>query len=137
MDPKDIDLSKYTFDKLVKSFVTLRDHVKTIEDKHKAELAPMKELRERLEAAMLDKLNATGQDSAKTAFGTVYRTMRESASLEDATSFMRHVIGSEAWDLLDRKANTPACKKFAEENGGNLPPGVKFTQVYTVGVRRA
>jgi len=45
------------------------------------------------------------------------------------------VIGSEAWDLLDRKANVTAVSDFIEENNAP-PPGVNFSTTYVVGVRR-
>jgi hypothetical protein len=48
---------------------------------------------------------------------------------------MRYVIGNEAWDLLDRKANVKAVEDFIEEND-LAPPGVNFSTTYVVGVRR-
>lgn len=124
------------FEKRIAQYVMLRDRIKAEDEAHKVKMRPFRDTLEKLEAVMLDTLNQTGQDSASTAAGTCYRTRRDNCSLEDPTSFMRHVVGAQDWDLIDRKANTAACMKFAEENGGNLPPGVKLTSAYTVGVRR-
>jgi hypothetical protein len=71
-----------------------------------------------------------------TKAGTAYVSVKTSASLEDPDIFMRHVIGTESWELLDRRANATAVKAFAEENHGALPPGVKMASIVTVGVRR-
>lgn len=125
-----------SFEKRIKQFVELRDRIKAEDEAHKVKMRPFRDMLGKLEAALLEQLNLTGQDSAATAAGTAYRSKREYCSLEDASAFMRHVIGTEDWDLLDRKANTAACVKFAEENGGDMPPGVKYTSEFTVGVRR-
>jgi hypothetical protein len=125
-----------SFEKRIAQYVRLRDHIKAEDEAHKVKMRPFRDLMGKLEAELLKQLEATGQDSAATAAGTAYRSKREYCSLEDASEFMRHVIGSEDWDLLDRKANTAACVKFAEENGGNMPPGVKYTAEFVANVRR-
>lgn len=122
-------------EKRIEQYVKLRDHIKELDDAHKASMAPFREALEKLNGLLLNHLNTVGVDSAKTGAGTVYKTNKESVSLEDPASFMRHVIGTENWDLLERKANLTACKAFAEENV-TMPPGVKFSSTQVVGVRR-
>lgn len=120
----------------IEQYIRLRDKIKQLDDEHKDKMKPFKETLDKLNAVMLDHLNQIGADSVKSQSGTVYRTTRRTASLEDADAFMRHVIGSEAWELLDRKANVTACEDFAKENGV-LPPGVKVSTTIQVGVRRS
>lgn len=117
-------------------YVQLRDKIKAEDDAHKEKMKPYREALEKLNGVLLDHLNKIGGDSVKASTGTVYRTVKKTASLEDADSFMRHVIGSEAWELLDRKANATAVEDFVKENGV-LPPGVKFNTTQVVGVRRS
>lgn len=117
-------------------YVKLRDKVKQITEKHKEELAPYNDLMARMRGEFVGFLHDTKQESAKTSSGTIYLTTKSTASLEDADAFMRHVIGTEAWDLLDRRANSSAVKAYIDENN-TLPPGVKFSQVVDVGVRRS
>ena len=92
----------------VEQYIKLRDHIKSITEKHEAELAPFKDLLERMNAAMLQRLNDLGGDSLKAEKGTVYRTERKAASIADADAFMDFVVANNAWDLLDRKANKTA-----------------------------
>jgi hypothetical protein len=120
----------------IEKYIRLRDLIKQKDDAHKEVMKPFREALETLNGVMLKHLETIGGDSVKSAAGTVYKTTKTTASLEDPDAFMRHVIGSEAWELLDRKANATACKAFVEENGV-LPPGVKMTQVVQVGVRRS
>jgi len=128
--PPTVDISKR-----VDQYVRLRDLIKTKEDEHKAVLKPYKELLEKLNSVLLDHLNTINGESVRTDTGTVYRTEKKAASLADPDAFMRYVIGSEAWDLLDRKANVTAVADFIEENDAP-PPGVNFSTTFIVGVRR-
>jgi len=120
----------------IAQYVRLRDKIKELDDAHKEKMKPFRETLEGLNNLLLDHLTKIGGDSVKTKHGTVYRTSRKSASLEDGDAFMSFVIEKELWDLLDRRANSTAVDAFAQENGV-LPPGVKFTVTHQVGVRRA
>lgn len=120
----------------VEQYIKLRDKIKEIETRHKEELKPYKETLEKLNAVILGHLNNVGGESIRTAAGTAYVTEKKSASLSDPQAFMRYVIGNEAWDLLDRKANSNAVADFIAENNAP-PPGVNFTTTNIVGVRRS
>lgn len=125
-----------TIDALVEQMVKTRDKLKEADDAHKERTKVARDYKERLEAALLAKLNEVGGESVKTAHGTVYRTTRRSATIADGGTFREFVIGNEAFDLVDWKANANAVDDFIK-NEGTPPPGVNFTTAYTVGVRRA
>ena len=129
MDSLDID-------KRVGQFVQLRDKINEIKEKHKQELAPFNEALEKLNSLLLNHLNQIGGDSVKTAQGTVYKTVKKSASIADKTAFWAYVVANADWDLIDYKANVSAVAEHAEDKG-TLPPGVNLTQNSLVGVRRA
>lgn len=125
-----------TIDQRIEQYVRLRDLIKEKDDAHKAAMKPYREALEQLNNIMLDHLNQIGGESVRGDHGTVYKTIKRSASLEDADAFMRYVIGSEAWELLDRKANVTGVEEFIKENGVT-PPGVKLSSTTVVGVRRS
>lgn len=125
-----------TIDQRIEQYVRLRDLIKEKDDAHKLAMKPYREALEQLNNIMLDHLNKIAAESVKGAHGTVYKTVKRTASLEDADSFMRYVIGSEAYELLDRKANVTAVEEFIKENGVT-PPGVKLSSTTVVGVRRS
>lgn len=124
------------FELRIGQYVALRNKVKTIKDRHKEELAPYNDAMEKLEVLLLEALKSTGQDSAKSGAGTVYKTTKRTASLEDADAFMEFVRTADRWDLLDRKANVTAVAEYMEENGVPVP-GVKFSSILEVGIRAA
>jgi hypothetical protein len=130
--PQTIDMEKY-----IAKYLALRDKVSEMKKRHKEELAPFNEAQDMLEAMFLKHLIAVGTDSAATkGVGTVYRTTKRSATIQDATEFRKYVLENNAWDLVDLKANAPAVAAFIEEQAAP-PPGVNFTQTTEVGVRRA
>lgn len=120
----------------VAQYIKLRDMIKAKDDAHKESMEPYRETLEKLNGLLLQHLHTVGVDSAKTGAGTVYKTVKKNASLEDPDQFMRHVIGTENFDLLDRKASKAGVEAFVQENGV-LPPGVKWTQTEVVGVRKS
>lgn len=123
------------WNKRTTQYVKLRDMKKEIKDRHTQELAPLNGTMEKLEALFLRELNVSKQDSAKAASGTVYKTVKKTVSLEDAAEFRRYVIGGEQWDLVDMRANAAAVEDFIKVTG-QLPPGVKYSEIEEVGIRR-
>ena len=121
--------------KRVDQYVQMRDKIKVLDDEHKERMKPFKQTLEKLNGLLLDHLNTIGGDSVKTEAGTVYRSEKKSASLEDPDAFMTHVVENELWDLMDRKANVTAVADYIEEHHAP-PPGVNFSTTYVVGVRR-
>jgi len=124
------------FDELVRAFVELRKVVKEIEDRHKQELAKPLRLKELLTAELLEGLASTGQEMARTQYGTVSAAVRVTPSCSDPNLFIAYVREHDAYELMDRRPNGTACAEFAKAHG-QLPPGVKVSQVRYVNVRAA
>jgi hypothetical protein len=122
-------------DTLVMQYVQLRDKIAEIKEAQKKHLEPYEEMKQQLVGTLLKFLETTGQESAKTAEGTVYISTRSTAALADPDAFMDFVIEHGKFDLVNRVANAPACLEHAKENDGVLPPGVKINTIRTIGVR--
>jgi hypothetical protein len=119
----------------VGQFITLRDKIKAMNDAHKEKMKPYVELMETLSGVLLQHLQAMSADSVASKSGTVYRTVKNTASIADGEAFWQFLVDNNAWDLLDKKANVTAVQDFIEQHQ-TPPPGVNFTSVMTVGVRR-
>ena len=121
---------------LVEEYITLRDRKdqfkKAFEEKS-AEL--FGERMEEIEAQLLGILNDLGADTIAGKTGTAYRKISTSVTIADARDFRRHVIGGEAWDLIDWRANKTAVNALVE-SGEPVPPGVNRSSFYTIGIRR-
>ena len=118
----------------VLQFRKIRDKIKEIEERHKAELAPLQEVKERLSGVLDAFLIKTGQESAKTKDGTFFHSTRFTATVSDPGAFMHHVIDNQDWDLIERRASATAVKGFVEKKN-HLPPGVNLNTITSVSVR--
>lgn len=120
-------------EKLVTLYVKCRDEKARIK---KEALGPLNKAMEAIETQLLNVMNQTGTTSLKSDAGTAYQQTRKSATISDPQEFRRFVIGSEAWDIVDWRANVVATEAFIAENN-DTPPGVKWTTAIKVNVNRA
>lgn len=123
-------------EKRTAQFIQVRDTIKRLEDLHKEKLKPLKEIQEVLAGRIQQFMATNSLENLRTAAGTCYTSVRRTASLADPEAFMKYVIEHNAFDLLDRKANSTAVQDFVKKTGA-LPPGCNLTAIETVGVRRA
>src|SRR5258708_7169793 len=89
----------------VAQFVKLRDKIKKLEDDHEEKMKPFKDALETLSGIMLDFLNQSNQEKAGTEAGTVYKSIKKTASIADKQAFWNYVVTQGDWDMLDYKAN--------------------------------
>ena len=120
---------------LIGAYVGVRDKIAEIEATHKKELEPYKTALDKIESRVMELLNASGMDSAKTESGTAYITTATSVTVADKSAFMDFVTSQGAFDFLDVKDNKTAVSEYADANQA-LPPGVNLTRRVKVGFRR-
>jgi hypothetical protein len=118
-------------------FIQVRDKIEAMKEKHKEELAPLNKALLMLNGKLLEMLLESGSDSATVRdIGTVYKTIKKSASIADGDAFRQFIIANAMWNMIDWRANSTAVDEYIQAEG-NVPPGVNFRQVAVVGVRRA
>jgi type I site-specific restriction endonuclease len=116
-------------------FIKLRDEKKKRDDLHKESMKKIVQAMERLEAGLIEHLNASGANSVASDAGTAYLSEHTSATVKDKEAFMQFVKDTQQWDALDIKANKTFVKEYMEDNE-EVPPGVSYSSVKTVGVQR-
>ena len=124
-----------TIEKKIAQYVAVRDKLRQIDAAHKDFRKDFTDALERLGAQIAAFINQNGLDNIKSASGTAYITHRSSASIADATVFMKFVIDGQHWDLLDKRANATAVEAYALEHKV-MPPGLNFSKLEDIGVRR-
>lgn len=122
---------------LIAEYIWLRSNKEAEEEKFKEWLAKSYvERMNEIEGLLLAKLNADNSDSISVrGVGNVHRKVKTSVTIADMREFRRHVIGSEEWELVDWRANKTVVGEMVEKNEP-LPPGVNYSAMYTVGVRK-
>lgn len=121
----------------VSLYIRLRDQKAQMKADYDAQVAPLQEKMDRLEAKLLEVFNQTGMDSVKTEFGTAYATVRSTASIADREAFMDFVKSHDEWSLLEVRASKPAVEQFRAANDNELPPGVNLREERVVNIRRS
>lgn len=116
-------------------YIKLRDQIKAIEERHKEELKKPKEVLAKLEAVLATGLKSANAQNISTSAGTVYFSTRVSAKIKDGDAFWNFVVTNEAYELIDKRANAPAITDYLKENSA-LPPGIDYSTMQVVGVRR-
>ncbi len=122
-------------DALAAKYVEIRDQITAIENKAKAETAPLRALLDKIELYFKAMAQEEGVDSWKTQSGTVYLSRTDSVRLADPAAFMDFVIQEGAWDLIEKRAAKLAVRGFLEANK-TLPPGAEMSTRIEVNVRR-
>lgn len=127
-------------DEPVRTLLRLKDYIDARKKAHIAELAPLREARDKLEANLLASLTKIVGDEPTgkigTFYGTIFKTTKATAALRDPEAFMDYVRENNAYDLLDRKANVTAVRTYIEEHAGEQPPGVNYTATLKLGLHR-
>lgn len=129
-------MSQLTPAERVAAYIRLRDYKKAAEEEFKKSLKRVIDAMEKLEAELLNDLNASGANSLSCDAGTVYKSTQFSATVENREAFREYVVKNDLWEAMDIRANKTFVKEFMEREGTPLP-GVKVTQIATVGVRRS
>jgi hypothetical protein len=127
-----VDLNKIT-----KAYLRLRDQRDELRRTYTDQDNVLKEKQERLEAAALAFLNETGQESARTVNGTVYRQEDVIPTGSDWERFYEWVKENDAFDALERRIKKGFVASYMEEHEGAPPPGVSVLRRYVVRVRRS
>jgi len=123
-------------DKLVGTYVKLRDMKAQMAAKFKAEVARVDEALGKIEGKLLSQLNAANAESVRTTEGTFFKTTKTSATVADWDSLLGYIIANDAYHMLDHRVNKTAVAEFREEKN-DLPPGVNWREELTIGVRRS
>jgi sugar phosphate isomerase/epimerase len=123
-------------DKLVKTYVKIRDKRKELVDQYEKEDNNLKEALELIESELLEMCKETGADSLRTEFGTVTRRVAKRYWTNDWHSFHEFLKEHGALELLEKRIAQTNMSTFLEENPDLLPPGLNVDSRYTVTVRR-
>lgn len=97
----------------------------------------LKTQQESLEGVMLGFLNDSNQDSSTNEFGKFSRKEDLKPSAEDWPTIYDWIKENDAWELLHKRLGKTFVEKYAEENKGALPPGVKVFREYVLHVAPA
>ena len=123
-------------DKIVETYIQLRDKKAELKADYDAKVAKIDEGLKKCEAFILSKMQEQGVESFKTAVGTAYKQTRTGATVADWDSFINFVRGGNHWQMLEHRVSKTAVDEFRAAND-DVPPGVNYRSEVVVNFRRS
>lgn len=123
-------------DKVVNTYIKLRDKKAAMKKVFDGETAAINEQLETLENFIMQKAQELGVDSFKTDAGTAYRYETVSATVADWDKSLAFIQEQGAWNLLEHRVSKKAVEEYKEAHG-EIPPGINYTSMFSIGVRRS
>lgn len=121
---------------VVAKYIELRDKKAQLKAEYDMQIAPIEEKMSKIEGKLVEVLNQTGGKSISTPHGTVYTSVRSSASVADREAFFEYVKQNEEWALLESRASKTAVQEYRDLHQ-ELPPGINWREERIVNIRRS
>ena len=118
----------------IDQYVKLRDYKKQADAEFKKSMTRVNEALTKLEGELAKDLDDAGSDSLAGTSGTAYFRSQSSATVKDRDAFLQFVFQTKNLELLDVRANKKIVRELGAE--GTAVPGVTYTEIRQVGVRR-
>lgn len=123
-------------DLIVERYVQMRDRKAEMKAAYEASVADLNTGMAKLENAIMATLNEQGVESVRTAAGTAFKSVSNSATIADWDAYLAFVKENDRWDMLEKRCAKLAVEQYRAAND-DLPPGVNWKSAVTVNVRRA
>jgi hypothetical protein len=121
---------------LIELYIGLRDAVEEEQRKFKERIAKAVAHMEMAEQVINEKMLEIGTDSASSSTGTAFRTTTTRCGVKDWDALLGFIKESEGWEFLNHAVNKSAVDEYMKENGGHLPPGVKWDAIQVLQIRK-
>lgn len=103
---------------------------------HKEAMAPLNAKIEKLESAILNKMQLDGVQSYKTSAGTAFKSSRVVISCPDKSAFMDFVKETGMFELLEVRPLKSAVEEYKTGRDA-LPPGIDYSEEVRLNFRKA
>ena len=123
-------------EKLVGTYVKIRNKRAEISAAFKEEDAKLTEQLDKVKSALLDYCKEHGVESVRTAEGLFYRTVTQRYWTSDWEAMHKFVMEHSVPEFFEKRLNQTNVKQFLEENPDLVPKGLNVDSEYTISVRK-
>lgn len=126
-----------TVDQVVERYIQNRDLLDKLKKEYETKCEKVKDQQEKLTTFLMGKLNENGVDSFKTAHGTCFVDWKDSATVADREAFFGWIEADfeDRKQFLENRVSKTAVKALLDD-GETLPPGINYTKIKDLKVRR-
>ena len=128
---EEFDLAEY-----IGKYLAVKAKKEEFEASAKITIAKYDEALERGNIRLRAFLSATNQTSASTSSGSVIQSITIQPRVGDWAMLHKWIVENNRPDMLQKRVTATAINQFAEENSGDLPPGVSTEKVRTISVHK-
>lgn len=128
-------VSELNNEQLVKLYIGLRDRRAERKRAYEKDDESDKAKQEKIEGLLLRRFQEDGVESVRTASGTAYKSIRSTATVADSDLFLSFVVKNDLWNLLEKRCSKSDVEQYKAEHEA-LPPGINYSEVVHVNVRR-
>lgn len=125
-----------THEKMISSYLKLRDEKAKVEQRHKAEIAKYTEAMQLIESFLKDYLQKQNLQNVSSAEATAFLKRSRKATIADGGVFREFIIENSNFELADFRPRVEAVEEYVSEHNGHPPPGVNFSTAITLQVQR-
>lgn len=126
-----------SIDIIVERYVRLRDRKAELKKAYEKSVEDIDLGLTKLENYLLKQMQEQGAESIRTGSGTAYLSKKTSATVSDRDAFKDFLAGQDdPFVFIDLKANKSAVEEYSKEHQ-DVPPGINWTVINAVNVRRA
>jgi len=123
-------------DKIINTFVKIRDAKEVLYQKYKQESAELEEQMTVLKQKLLELSKETGATSFSTPNHVAYRKINNRYWTNDWGSFYQFLLEHEAMGLLEKRIQQTNMREFLESNPDVHPPGLNIDSEYDIIIKR-
>jgi len=123
-------------EELVTEYLRVRTAIQEKEDRHKEEVAVLRESMDTLSAQLLDLCNQHDADSIKTKYGTISRRISSRYWSSDWDSLHKFIYENNALSLLEHRIHNVNMRDFLQENPELYPAGLQADTKFVIQVRK-
>ena len=131
-------MSEVSIDRLVATYIKIRDARAAASSEHKKRDAELKEQLDLINNALLAKAHEDGVTGFTVkGVGTTYIDVELRCSGADWGVFYNWMKENDALDMLERRIKSTEIKKYMDEHEGAIPPGVNTFSQQIMKIRKS
>jgi hypothetical protein len=123
-------------DKIVATYVKIRDKKEEIYREYKSKTAELEEQMATLKYKLLELSKQTGATSFSTPDYVAYRTVKNRYWTNDWESFYRFMHDNNVMEVLEKRIHQTNMKEFIDQNPDIHPPGLNIDSEYEFTIKR-
>lgn len=124
-----------TTERAIEKYIEMRDKIAALKKQHIQELAPFNLAKDTLEAWLLEDLSNANVEAMRATTGTVYKSVRTSATVSEWSKTLEFIRTRDAWELLEARVSKLAAEAILNETQAPIP-GVNITREVILNVRK-